>query len=121
MLLYEEALTEKELISMVLEKAPGNEELTKEFYNCFWEELKEPFITSIRATKSKIVFILSQKQAVIRLVQKKDRDKTFNKNRRPISFLNIDHEIVSKTPASRLKKVLPSLITHQQTAHVQNR
>ena len=54
-------------------------------------------------------------------MQKKDRDKTFNKNRCPISFLNIDHEIVSKAPAPRLKKVLPSLITHQQTAHVQNR
>ena len=79
MLLYEEALTEKELISMVLEKAPGNEGLTKEFYNCFWEELKEPFITSIRATKSKIKFILSQKQAVIRLVKKKIEIKHLTK------------------------------------------
>ena len=40
----EGALTAKELnpamMSMAQEKAPGNDGLTKEFYSCFWEELK---------------------------------------------------------------------------------
>ena len=38
-----------------------------------------------------------------------------------ISLLNIDYKIVSKALAARLKKVLPSSITHQQTAYVENR
>ena len=64
-LLCEEALTDKELnaamMSMSQGKAPGNDGLSKEFYSCFWEELKEPFVTSIRATERKIEFPSSKK------------------------------------------------------------
>ena len=68
------------MMSVVQEKAPGIDGLTKEFYSCFSEELKEPFANSIRATKRKMTFFLSQKQIVIKLMQKKDRDKRFIKN-----------------------------------------
>ena len=61
-------------MSMVQEKEPGNDGLTKEFHSCFWEELKEPFVTSIRATKPKTEFTLSQKQEVTKSIQKKDRE-----------------------------------------------
>ena len=36
------------------------------------KQIKRPFITSIRATKRKMEFSLSQKQAVVKLIQKKD-------------------------------------------------
>ena len=82
-LLREAALTEKKLnapmMSMAQEKASGNGGLTKEFYSCFWEESKEPPVTSIRATKRKMEFTSSQKQAVIKLTQEKDRDKNLLK------------------------------------------
>ena len=68
------------MMSVVQEKAPGIDELTKEFYSCFSEELKEPFANSIRATKRKMALFLSQKQIVVKLMQKKDRDKRFIKN-----------------------------------------
>ena len=78
MLLCEVALTEKKLntamMSMVQEKEPKNDGLTKEFYSCFQEELKEPFVTSIRAIKRKMEFTLSQKQEDIKLIKKKDRE-----------------------------------------------
>ena len=57
---------------MAQEKAPENDGLTKEFSSCFWEELKEPFITSIRATKREMEFTSPGKQTVIKLTQKKD-------------------------------------------------
>ena len=62
-----------------------------------------------------------QRQAVIKLIEKKDKDKRFIKNWRPISLLNVDYKIISKALASRLKKVLPNLISPQQTAYVENR
>ena len=65
-------------------------------------------------------FTSSQIQAVIKY-QKKDLYKRFIKNWRPISLLNSDYKIVSKALAARLKKVLPFLKTHQQTAYVQDR
>ena len=29
-------------------KSPGNDRLSKEFYECFWDEIKKPFLAYIR-------------------------------------------------------------------------
>ena len=63
----------------------------------------------------------SQKQAVITLIQKKDRDVRFIKNWRPISLLNVDLKIASKAIAYRLRKIIPDLIHPDQTAYVKGR
>ena len=66
-------------------------------------------------------FSASQRQAIIKLLEKKDRDKKLIKNWRPISLLNTNLKIFSKTLATKLKSVLPCLIISQQTVYVQNR
>jgi len=63
----------------------------------------------------------SQRQAIIKLIEKKDKDKRFICNWRPISLINFDTKILSKTLAERLKKTLPTLIKPDQTAYVPNR
>ena len=55
-------------------------------------------------------FPSSQKQAFTKLIRKKDRDKGFTKNWRPISLLKTDYKIISKALAARQNKVLLSLI-----------
>ena len=55
----------------------------------------------------------SQKQAVITLIQKKDRDNMLIKNWRPISLINVDIKI-----AFRLRKVIHKVIHYDQTAYV---
>ena len=64
-----------------------------------------------------------QKQAIIKLIEKKNRDKRFIKNWRPISLLNVDMKLISKVLASRLKSCLKISITvnENQFAHVNNR
>ena len=52
----------------------------------------------------------SQKQAVITLIEKKGKDKRLVKNWRPISLVNVDAKLASKTLAKRLEKVLPEVI-----------
>ena len=64
---------------------------------------------------------ISQRQAIIKLIAKKSRDKRFVKNWRPISLLNVDTKILSKSLAEKLKHVLPELISSNQTAYVKNR
>ena len=63
----------------------------------------------------------SQKQAVITLIQKKNRDVMLIKNWRPISLINIDSKIASKALVAKIKKVIHSLISYHQTAYVKGR
>ena len=66
-------------------KSPGNDGFLKEFYKCFWDENKKPFLASIHKA-----FL---KQAVIKTLGKKGKDKIFIKNWRPVSMLNTDMKI----------------------------
>ena len=51
-------------------KSPGNDGLTKEFYEVFWEDLKTPLISSFKSAFDKGELSSSQKQAVIKLIEK---------------------------------------------------
>ena len=87
-------------------KSPGNDGLTKEFYEIFWDELKIPFIASLLKSILKEGISNSQKQALIRLIEKKDQDKRYIQNWRPLSLLNTDVKNASKALAQRLRKRL---------------
>ena len=102
-------------------KSPGNDGFTKEFYETFCNEIKHPFMNSIMEAREKKKLSTSQCQAVIKLIGKKERDKRFIKNWRPISLLNADYKIIAKALATRLKETLPKLISFQETAYVENR
>ena len=67
------------------------------------------------------ILSISQRQTVIKLIKKKDRDKRYIKNWRPISLLNVDTKILSKAISNKLKTALPTLISLQQTAYVKSR
>ena len=63
----------------------------------------------------------SQRQVMITLIENKGKDKRYLKNWKPISLMNVDTKIASKTIATRLKMVIQKLIHHNQTAYIGNR
>ena len=63
----------------------------------------------------------SQKKAIIKLIERKDRDKRFIKNWQPISLLNVDMKLISKVLASHLKSVISTIENENQVAYVNNR
>ena len=107
--------------SMKNDKSPGNDGLTKEFYVTFWDDVKATFISSLKQAKERKELSISQRQAIIKLIEKKDRDKRYIKNWKPISLLNVDIKILSKALAKKLKEGLPCLMSAQQTGYIQNR
>ena len=64
---------------------------------------------------------MSQRQAIITLIEIKDKDKRLIKNWRPISLINIDAKIASKAIATRMKNVLSNIVKYDQTAYVEGR
>ena len=108
----------KVLTSMGNDKSPGNNGITKEFYIKFWDAVKERLGASIQQSFIAGELSASQKQAIIKLIEKKDRDKRFIKNWRPISLLNVDMKLISKVLASRLKNVISSIVNENQVVYI---
>ena len=90
------------LNSMKIGKSPGNDGFTKEFYISFFGELGPLLLKTFNYSFEKEELSASQKQAVITLIQKKDRDATLIKNWRPISLIDVDSKIASKALAARM-------------------
>ena len=63
----------------------------------------------------------SQKQGIIKLIEKKNKDKRYVANWRPISLLNVDVKIVPKAITLRLEKVLSNSISADEWAYVKGR
>ena len=118
-------ITEEELLkalkNMHKNKSSGNDGITKEFYEAFWDDLKTPLLLSVNKAFKIGESSTSQKQAIIKLNEKKDKDKGLNKNWRPTVVFNVDTNFVSKVLADCLKTAFPSLISSNQTAYLNGR
>ena len=102
-------------------KTPGNDGLTIEFYLAFWPLIGRLLVDSLNYSFEFGELSNSQKQAIITLIEKKGKDKRLIKNWRPISLINVDAKIASKTLAKRLEKVLPEIIHSSRNAFVKGR
>ena len=93
-------------------KTPGNDGIPIEFYKKFWPLLCEPFIRCANERFEKGEMSCSQKQAVITLIEKKGKDRSFLENWRSISLVNVDAKIMAKAIAARIQNVLPQNMHH---------
>ena len=62
-----------------------------------------------------------QKQGIITLLPKSGKNSFILDNWRPISLLNVDYKIATKAIADRIKQILPSIISSQQTDFIKGR
>ena len=111
----------KSLQSFQKNKSPGNDGLTVEFYIAFWNLVGDLLVDSLNCSYDYGELSNSQKQAIITLLEKKDKDKRKITNWRPISLINVDAKIGSKAIALRLQIILPSIINYNQSAYVKGR
>ena len=108
-------------INIKKKKTPGSDGFTIEFYHFFWNALGPIMVDSFNYAFENGEVSISQKCGIISLIPKKDKDKKYLKNWRPLSLLNNDYKIVTKALALRLEKVLPTIISPNQTEYVKAR
>ena len=78
-------------------------------------------VDSLNSSYGKRELANSQKQGIIKLIEKKNKDKRYVANWRPISLLNVDVKIASKAITLGLEKVLSDLISAEQCVYVKGR
>ena len=106
---------------MGIGKSPRSDGLTSEFYKRFWDEAGEDVVKSINNAFDKGELSICQKRGIITLLPKKDKPTNVLNNLRPVTLLNVGYKFVTKVIANRLAKVLPDIISPNQTGYVKNR
>lgn len=102
-------------------KSPGSDGLSVEFYNIFWKSIKTFYLDSINYSYQTGHLTTLQKQGIISLIPKPNKDLLHLSNWRPISLLNVDYKIATKAISNRIKRVLPTIINFEQTDFMKNR
>ena len=95
-------------------KSPGSDGLTKEFFDHFWPSLEDFYFDCISEIELEGELTESQRLGLIRISYKKD-GRIYIKNYRPITLLNVDLKVLTRTLAKRMVTVLPKLIHENQT------
>lgn len=101
-------------------KAPGLDGLPAEFYLRFWDVVGADLVAVLNDCFSSGSLSLSQRRGVISLSFKKG-DRLDPKNWRPISLLNVDYKLASRTIAGRLLRVIHLVVHRDQTCGVPGR
>ena len=105
------------LDKMSLNKSPGSDGLTVEFYRVFWEDIKLRVIGPFNEAFSEKELAETQNYSIIKLLFKKNNREEL-KNYRPIKIANIDFKLLANVLASRLHTVIGKLVSPEQTAYI---
>ena len=118
-------MTESELLKSIKTfkngKTPGTDGLTAEFYKFFWNDIKDLLLSSINFALEYGRLSTEQRRGIISLLPKKDKDRLYLKNCRPIRLLNVDYKILAKALGNRIISFLPTLIDEDQTGYIKKR
>ena len=112
---------ENALREMKNNKSPGSDGLTVEFNKLFWNDLKMYLVESFNYSYQTSNLTVLQKQGIISLIPKPNKDLENLANWRPITLLNIDYKIATKTISNRLKKILPIIVDIEQSGFIKGR
>ena len=110
-----------QIIRLKTNKSPGSDGITTDFYKIFWKDIKTFFLKSINYSYENGNLTALQRQGIVNLIPKKDKELFNLDNWRPLSLLNTDYKIATKAIANRIKPVLSSIISDSQTGFLKNR
>ena len=103
------------------DKSPGSDGFTANFYKFFWPDIKDFLHESFLYSFKNGELTNDQKRGIINLIPKEGKDLRYLRNWRPLSLLNTDYKILTKTLSNRLQKVLPKLVNEDQVGYIRGR
>uniref|UniRef100_A0A672IKH9 Reverse transcriptase domain-containing protein n=1 Tax=Salarias fasciatus TaxID=181472 RepID=A0A672IKH9_SALFA len=118
-------LTAQELVlalqSMNNLRTPGPDGYPVEFFKTFHAKLIPLLHSVYLESLSSGCLPPTLRQASISLILKKEKDPDLCTSYRPVSLMNVDAKILAKALACRLEKILPSVISNEQTGFIKGR
>jgi hypothetical protein len=108
------------LLLIPLDKSPGIDGLTAEVHRACWTFMAEDFLAMTIKFWQTGELVTKVKEGLIKLIPKK-ADKRRLKDWRPLTMLTTAYKIIAKLLALRLRLVIPSLVSTQQTGFVPGR
>lgn len=112
-----EAEVRKVLLSMPINKSPGPDGYTVEFFKAAWPIIGSDLTVAIQSFFM-FGFLPKGLNATILALIPKTIDASVMKDYRPISCCNVLYKIISKILANRLKSILPGFIAPNQSAFI---
>ncbi len=103
------------------DSAPGPDAIPYSIYKHFWNLLGSPLLDSWRYSLSIGKLSQDQRQSIITLIPKKDKDRSILSNLRPISLTNTDVKIITKAITIKINPILEHIISPTQTGYVPKR
>ena len=121
----DETITLQEITHVIkhlkLNKSPGGDGLSAEFYQTFVEDLAPFLLKLFLESVEQGALPPTLTQGLITLIPKPKKDHLLIDNWRPISLLNTDYKVFASVLAKRLKNVLDPIIDETQSGFMRKR
>ena len=102
-------------------KTPGSDGFPSEWYKKFEKELSPLLCSTFNWVKENDSTPPSWKEAVITVLPKPGKDKTFCQNFRPISLLNVDYKLYTSILSERIQSFISDMIDEDQAGFILGR
>jgi len=117
-------VSEEEVSEVIKEmqsgKAPNPDRFNVDFFKAYWETLKHDILKVVDDSRRSKKVLKALNASFIALIPKQENAMTLD-GFWPIALCNVVYKIISKIITNRLKPLLPSLISEEQTGYVEGR
>jgi hypothetical protein len=117
---FTESKVEEAVMQMKKNKAPGPDGFPAEFYQVFWDTIKDDMMAMFYQLQARDLPLFRLNFGIITLLPKKE-DASHIKQYRPICLLNVSFKIFTKVGANCITRMAQKIIKPTQTAFIPGR
>lgn len=101
-------------------KAPGPNGFNVDYFKSCWRVVKQDILEVVEDSRRFKTILKALNESFIALIPKQEK-ATSPDIFRPIELCNVIYKIISKVISNRLKPLLPTLVSEEQTGYVEGR